>query len=535
MNFNKFLRNFSLQPYGDELCSPGAYFWIACIRIAVLLMAIAEGISWGYLGTFFGDGIVGIIAALFLGMMVFMVIWMLDANFVVLDTAQSFYERILESPRAAFENSGGDENKNATKKNINKFFSTSGGITIRLSFILTTLYLTAPFLAMLIFNKDITEVISQSNGKKLAEKRVQIAAPFKSKIDTLDSLREIASRSTIPESAGKGISGKTGRGGTIITIERRIKSLDSLIKTTNESRDNLLREFDSLSPETIAKKYGIELKSETIQANTEALNSIFKRPEYSKADLAIKGILSILFLGIIALKFYQPRSIKIYYNEQLHGLFNEYKRGRFDTWLDNSEMATKGNVMYPTRFEDWCLNTYKVRRDEDERMRILNKLTAEYESKKNRNKKMIEEILSEIDPLRKEKEKILSDIRIKESELIDVKSKIDTLTHERQTLTSNLSEIEGQLKNGSLGGEIGSVLKAKDLLSTKLSDVISHLNTQVKLCNDTESILKAILESSQALSKLISTKEGNIVDFEKLLDELRQEYVKNVNSSQGNK
>ena len=33
---------FSIKPYGDNLCTPGAGYWISCIRLVIVVMALSE-------------------------------------------------------------------------------------------------------------------------------------------------------------------------------------------------------------------------------------------------------------------------------------------------------------------------------------------------------------------------------------------------------------------------------------------------------------------------------------------------------------
>src|SRR5688500_2802426 len=89
------LAQFSLRPHGDQLCAPTARFWIFCARVLILIMASAEAVSWGYVGSLFGTGFMSFVTGMAAATSLFFVIWLADATFVTMDTSRSHYQRLL--------------------------------------------------------------------------------------------------------------------------------------------------------------------------------------------------------------------------------------------------------------------------------------------------------------------------------------------------------------------------------------------------------------------------------------------------------
>src|SRR5688500_15012133 len=89
------LSQFTLRPHGDQLLTPTARFWIFCARVLILIMATAEAVSWGYVGSLFGTGFMSFVTGMAAATSLFFVIWLADATFVTMDTSRSHYQRLL--------------------------------------------------------------------------------------------------------------------------------------------------------------------------------------------------------------------------------------------------------------------------------------------------------------------------------------------------------------------------------------------------------------------------------------------------------
>ena len=128
-------RRLALKPYGDELLTRSGDFWIFSARLIILAMALAEGLAWGYMGSLMSRAY-PMTAALIAGIVVFMLIWIIDATFMSLDLSRAFYEQALTGKK-----------QNPLKEKL----KLGGGVVARVVIVTASLVITAPFLAQAIF------------------------------------------------------------------------------------------------------------------------------------------------------------------------------------------------------------------------------------------------------------------------------------------------------------------------------------------------------------------------------------------------
>jgi len=186
------LRRVTLKPYGNSLCTPGAGFWIFATRVVIACMAIAEGLSWAYLGQFFGSGSWGAVYGCITGTLVFCIIWIIDASFATLDTSRGFYERTLATVRQ--QGPFTDRLKSGL------------GIVARLVIVTASLYISAPFLAQLVFQQDIESEIRKRNLERVAAARMEIANLHDTRFRTLARQLADEQEQLVLEVAGRGPS-----------------------------------------------------------------------------------------------------------------------------------------------------------------------------------------------------------------------------------------------------------------------------------------------------------------------------------------
>src|SRR5512134_3544538 len=137
------LSQFTLRPHGDQLLSPTARFWVFCARVLIMIMATAEAVSWGYVGSLFGSGIMSFVTGLAAATSLFFVIWLADATFVTMDTSRAHYQRLLFT-----------EDQAAGEMDQRKFLA---GLVVRGLIVVVSLWVTAPFLAQLVFQRDVVD------------------------------------------------------------------------------------------------------------------------------------------------------------------------------------------------------------------------------------------------------------------------------------------------------------------------------------------------------------------------------------------
>jgi hypothetical protein len=410
--FRTFLSQFSLRPHGEQLCSPTAKFWIFCARILILIMATAEAVSWGYVGSLFGSGFTSVLTGGAAALSLFFVIWLVDATFVTMDTSRAHYQRVL-SP---------DEKVDAELER-KKFYT---GLAIRGGIVVVSLWITAPFLAQLVFRRDVYEAIRSRNDAAVATARVAIQTRYDEQIRPLEAQLNEAQTAGILEASGQGPSGRYGRGAAVIAIEQRVADLQQRIAAATAERDQTLGAFDRAPAGELTSRHGVQLLDDGLRSRSEVLEILLDNPDYSGAQVALGVFLTFLFLGLLILKLFQPRSVAIYYSEQLQSLYTDYRQGKFDEHLDPHDRARTGAPMTPQRFEEWCLHSYRQVRDDDERRRRTELVIQTHERKMRTwvdDLRLQEDLLDE----RRKRYDTIS------AEVIDIESRLQSLTIQADT------------------------------------------------------------------------------------------------------
>jgi hypothetical protein len=430
------LSQFTLRPHGDQLLAPTARFWIFCARVLILIMASAEAVSWGYVGSLFGSGPMAFVTGLAAGLSLFFVIWLVDATFVTMDTSRAYYHKLLAT-----------EDQLSSEVEQRKFFA---GLTIRGLIVVVSLWITAPFLAQLVFRRDVIDTIAARNRAAIASARATLAEKYDDQIAPLDSALNASQNAGIAEAQGQGPSGRYGRGAAVIQIEQRVADLKRRIAAASAERDSVLFAYDQAPGLELGSRFGVPLLDDGLRSRSEVLGIMMENPDYSGAKVALAVFLSFLFLGLLILKLFQPRSVAIYYSEQLQSLYTDYSQGKFDEHLDPHDRARVGAPMTPQRFEEWALRSYKQVRDEDARRRVTEEMITTHERKMRtwvEDLRLQEDLLDE---RRRRFDKI-------SAEVIDIESRLQTLnlsadTERRELARSNktLEAIAQHIATGAI-------------------------------------------------------------------------------------
>ena len=430
------LSQFTLRPHGDQLLSPTARFWIFCARVLILIMATAEAVSWGYVGSLFGSGFMSFLTGLAAAVSLFFVIWLVDATFVTMDTSRAYYHKLLAT-----------DDQLSSEVEQRKFYA---GLAIRGVIVVVSLWITAPFLAQLVFRRDVIDTIAARNRSAIAASREALATKYEQQLGPLDSALNQAQTAGIAEASGQGPSGRYGRGAAVIAIEQRITDLQRRIASIANERDSVLFAYDNSPGTELARRFGVPLLDDGLRSRSEVLDIMMDNPDYSGAKVALAVFLSFLFLGLLILKLFQPRSVAIYYSEQLQSLYTDYSQGKFDEHLDPHDRARVGAPMTPQRFEEWALRSYRQVRDEDARRRVTEETIQTHERKMRtwvEDLRLQEDLLDE----RRKRYETIS------AEVIEIESRLQALnlsaeTERRELMRSNktLEAIAQHIATGAL-------------------------------------------------------------------------------------
>lgn len=496
-------RRLSLKPYGDELLTRSADFWLFSARLIILTMALAEGIAWGYMGALMSRAYPWLAAAI-AGLFVFTLVWIIDATFMTLDLSRGFYERHLL---------GTEENPRKEKLKL------VGGIAARVAIVSASLFITAPFLAQAIFAADVEDEMTRRNASAVASKRIELEQPFTARLAALQRDQQRLEQQRVAEAAGVGPSGKYGRGPALETIERQLTDKRNEIANVEATRAATLAGFDKLTPSQLEQQHGIRFLAPGVQSSGELLGDMMKRPEFTGAELAVRAFLAFLFLGLLILKVFQPRSVAVYFNEQLHSVHDEYRKGLFDEYLPAAE---HGGTMEPLRFEDWCLNTYSVIRKEDARRRDTAREYRMHELLVEQWHRLGTTARAELDPLLQRHASAAAAIDELEAELHRATTAGAAADEELRTVTASHDSMRQHLDRGGMNGPtFEQAIAAANELDDRRRALTQTLRETTRAVETTTRRLDLRRSEAASLQREIEAKQRVIADADRAIGDER--------------
>lgn len=499
-------RRLALKPYGDELLTRSADFWLFSARLIILTMALAEAIAWGYMGALMSRDY-PLLAAAVAGLFVFILVWIIDATFMTLDLSRGFYERVLIGKK-----------ENATREKVKLI----GGIAARVAIVSASLFITAPFLAQAIFAGDVEDEMARRNAGSVAARRAEIEQPFVARGSELQREQKILEEQRVKEAAGVGPSGKYGRGPALETIERQLADTRSEIAALETSRASTLARFDKLSPPELEQQHGVKLLTAGVQSSGELLADLLENPKFTGAELAVRAFLAFLFLGLLILKVFQPRSIAVYFNEQLHSIHDEYRKGLFDSYLPAAQRATAGGSMEPLRFEDWCLNTYSVIRKEDEHRSATARESRMHDLLVDQWQRLAAAARAELAPLTQRHDAALAAIDELEAELHRARTAAEVAQGELAQADAAHQSMLGHIDRGGLDGPaFEQALTAARNLDERRRALAQTIRENTHSVETSTGKLELRRAEVSALKGEIAVKQRVIADADKAIGEDR--------------
>jgi hypothetical protein len=495
-----FLRRLALKPYGDELLTRSADFWLFSARLIILAMALAEAMAWGYMGALMSRTyplLTAAIAATF----VFTLVWIIDATFMTLDLSRGFYERVLM---------GKKESPSHEKL---KFFA---GVAARVAIVGASLFITAPFLAQAIFAGDVRDEMTRRNAGTVASKRSEIEQPYATRLANLRREQTLLEQQRVQEAAGVGPSQRYGRGPALETIERQLADKRGEIASVETARASTLARFDQLSRPQLEEQYGLRFLTTGVQSSGELLTELLKNPRFTGAELAVRAFLAFLFIGLLILKIFQPRSVAVYFNEQLHSIHDEYRKGLFDSYLPEAERAATGGSMEPLRFEDWCLNTYSLIRNEDERRRETAREYRMHELLVEQWMRLESSARAELDPLVRRYDATLASIDELEAELHRAQTSGSEAAAELQKVEAAHESMRQHIDRGGMDAPTfeQAMAAARDL-DQKRRALAQSAGESARAVETSTKRLELRRAEASALQEEIALKQRVIADAEK--------------------
>ncbi|MEM8488932.1 MAG: hypothetical protein AAF564_25530 [Bacteroidota bacterium] len=447
---------FSIKPYKNNLLTPGANYWIICIHLVILVMATSEAIAWGYLGSLFGKATLGYIAAAITFVFMFLIIWVIDVSFVTLDLSRSYYDKIILKKET-------DRWVDNTRLGI--------GMLGRVAIVFVSLSISAPFLAQIVFKQDIDNEINRRNMATVSMVSDSMMIAKDEEIAAVDSMILVREAELIQETAGNGSSGNYGFGPVTRAMQQNINRLQDERATLLQDKAVMAQTVQSLTVDEFADVYNVDLVDDGVRTREAVLAGLMENQEYQTAKTAITAFLAFIFAALVLLKLFQPRSVRIYYNEKLQDLYREYLAGHLNKWIAEPEQSVNGQTqMSPLRFEDWCVNTYSVVRNEDIKRRDSRKIYNLFKMKIEQLEEEKAELKRMMDPVEQDYEQAMNEVNAVKIELLEVENELEFNERDGTEIARQLENISDDLRqNRFQGSDVLIAVTAKKEAEAKLA------------------------------------------------------------------
>lgn len=333
-----------IQPYGTNLCEPQTSVWLLIARANVFVIAAGDALAWSYLGYTMAAGNARWFAATILGLVVFVFIAGLDLSFVMLDTWQ---------PRQAGPQATSTMGQRALHWLRSNGWKARIAIASRILLVIGSFLITAPFVAQLVFWRDVRAELDRFNSNLVAARRSQLeAAHAKTRAQLTDEQRSLAERLE-NEIAGKGRSARFGVGPTARELQRQAALLDKRILSQDQAAATELAMYDAASPSVLALKYGVQQQQDGPDSRARAVETLRATSAgYRVVEGIIRALLFGLFVALLVLKAFQPRTVTVYFSETLQSVYAQMIRGGYDTLLDGYQRIDVTR-MTALGFEEW--------------------------------------------------------------------------------------------------------------------------------------------------------------------------------------
>lgn len=422
----KLISFFPFRPFGNILLTDKAAGWFRIVFILVLVMALAESLSWAYIGSTFYPGIAGYISAAVVGGFVFCLVLAVDATLMTLDRANPSYAEVLY-----------DEKKSKMTR-----LKDYGGIGARILVVSMSLLVTAPFVTQMIFSRDIRREIESVNKTVIAEVRKAIEKKHDDKIGEAQTSLAEQRDLLVKEIGGKAgsVTGQHGYGPTARAIQERITAIEAQISTLTSERSAELDSFDLALKENdnqeLRDRWALVLADASPLKRGEMIQKIESTPGFQRTEIAIKSLLAFLFISLLILKIFQPRAVRIYLSEALQDEWKRYEAGAFDGWLEPGDRSVaRPRAMTPFRFEDMMMHVFPIQRklflskagdqvskqealnDSQELLQIKEGLREDLDGRIGAARSTLAEVEQKIEVAAAAYESVLTEVETKEAEL----------------------------------------------------------------------------------------------------------------------
>lgn len=334
--------------YQGNLLTAGGANYLTVISVIVFLAALSEGFAWGHFGsTFTPDN--PYLGGTVLGLFIFMLFWFFDRTMVTQDMMTEEHAKTLD----------GEEYTPNFWEKYKPYFV----FMARLGIVITSLYITAPFLTQLVFKTDIQNEMAIQYQNSINQAKDETLGKIEGKINEQQTYIQTLHDKLQNEIAGKKGS-KYGKGPVAQSIQQEIDEANTHLDELKTNFDNDKLKLETAianNDEQALKSFGILMVKDSPIFRENAINKFKQEPAFKNTQYAVDGFLILVGVILILSKLLQPKSLKMYYSSKLQEAWSSYINGNYDDYLPESEKSIHmAHMPMPQTFENIAIRYAKT-------------------------------------------------------------------------------------------------------------------------------------------------------------------------------
>lgn len=338
--FQRFWYFLTFKTYQNNLLTSGGANYLTVISVIVSLAALAEAFAWGHFGsTFTPDN--PYVGGIVLGMFIYLLFWFFDRTMITQDMMTEEHSKTLEGERYI-------------PKNIWEEYKVYFIFLTRLGIVITSLYITAPFLTQLVFKTDIENEMAVQYKQSIEKAKEETLGKLELKINEQQNYVQSLHEKLQSEISGKKGS-KYGKGPVAQSIQAELDNANVQLKELKDNFENDKLKLENAiinnDNETL-KSFGIIMVKDSPVFRENAIEKLKHQPAFQNTQFAVHGFLILVGLILILSKILQPKSLKMYYSSRLQEAWGSYIKGNYDDYLpENEKSIYMASMPMPQTFE----------------------------------------------------------------------------------------------------------------------------------------------------------------------------------------
>ncbi len=488
----------TLRPHGRNLLLPSAEYWFLFMSVVIFLMAGLEATTWGLIGFYVIPKPYNVPATVISSLLIFLLIWMIDVTFVLLDFSQA--TRIEKNK---------DHHGLIVKTLLKIPIKLVLMVAMRLVIIAVSLAFTAPNFSEVLLSRDISAEMLGLMGQERSNLLNRTIAKHQDETTDLQKKLDSLSAEYTAEIAGIGLSKRHGEGATAKSIKDRMDQIKERLKVLEQERDMELSFVKEAKYAAIAERYALPKFENTFTERKKMHHALLRKDEqYNTIEWIARCIVIIIVSVLFGFKFLQSHAVHIYLNDHLQELYLRYLRGEFNSMLAKGNRPNGESPLSSYAFEEWICGSYERIREDTE----MRKLKAEIDDLAAQLNEFSSNIGAQVKP-------VLDEIKLLSDEEDNTRNEIDSLENEKSFVVNEINEIEEKILAFDLDtlpkADYAEAIKEKCRLRNKI-ERLTHQQSENRI--KANEVLKKLSKNSRRIKEL-QEQIGQKIEFQGEIEE----------------